>query len=412
MPLQPSTRPRRRARRRTILRWAKRSLLVALGVVILVAVVYAWLPKPVPVDIGVARRMPLAVEVAEEGRTRVLDRFVIAAPITGTLERVELDAGATVDTGDVIARIEPPSPALLDARSRREAEARLSAARAHERRADTAVSRAQVAREQAVREAKRARALFEGGAISAEAREQRELAAQLATRDVAAAVTERASAAAEVAAARAQLGQVPAGQSRAVPVTAPVSGRVLRVLRDSAGPVATGTALVELGNVGELEVVVDVLSSDAARIEPGMPVSIEEWGGEGAITGEVKRVEPSAFTEISALGVEEQRVNVIVGIPSPPRALGDGFRVEARIVTWRGDDVLAVPATAVFRDQGRWAVYAIEGDHAVLRHVEIGHRGRLDVEIVRGLAEGQAVVLHPSDRIHDGVEVKPYEETR
>lgn len=412
MPLSPSTKPRRRARRRAIARWSKRGLLIGLGLGIVAAIVYAWWPKPVSVEIGVVRRRPLDVEVVEEGQTRVRDRFTVAAPITGMLQRIELDPGDLVEAGAVIARIEPPAPALLDDRSRHEAEARLAAARAAQRRAETAVAKARVAREQATREAERGRALFEGGAISAQSREELELSEQLAIRDLAAAETERASAEAEVMAARARLGELPPGRAGAVPVTAPAGGRVLRVLRDSAGPVATGTALVELGDTGELEVVVDVLSSDGARIEPGMPVKLEAWGGEREIAGAVKYVEPSAFTRISALGVEEQRVNVIVRIPEPPPSLGDGFRVEARIITWHGDDVLSVPISAVFRDQGRWAVYAVEDGRARLRHVELGHRGALAIEVVRGLADGQRVVLHPTDRIRDGVKVKPYSDAR
>jgi HlyD family secretion protein len=182
---------------------------------------------------------------------------------------------------------------------------------------------------------------------------------------------------------------------------------VLKVVRDSAGPVAAGAALVELGDVRSLEVVVDVLSSDAAQIRTGMPVAIEGWGGDRPLVGEVARVEPSAFTKISALGVEEQRVNVIVALASPPTSLGDGFRVDARIFTWRGTNVLAIPGSAVFRDRGHWAVYAIDGGKARLRRVELGHRGRLEVEVISGLAAGQQVVLHPSDRIRDGVEVSP-----
>jgi HlyD family secretion protein len=408
MSLQPSSKPRRRTSRRTIIRWIKRGVLIALGVAVIAAIVIAWLPKPVPVDVGVARRIALDVEVDEDGQTRVRDRFVVAAPIGGTLQRIELDAGAQVEVGDVIARIEPPAVGLLDERSRREAAARLAAARAREPRAATAVARAKVAREAAARDTERARALFEGGAISGADRERAELAEQLAIRDLGAAETDRASAAAEAAAIQAQLAPPPtAGAHATVPVTAPVRGEVLKVVRDSAGPVAAGAALVELGDVRSLEVVVDVLSSDAAQIRTGMPVAIEGWGGDRPLVGEVARVEPSAFTKISALGVEEQRVNVIVALASPPTSLGDGFRVDARIFTWRGTNVLAIPGSAVFRDRGHWAVYAIDGGKARLRRVELGHRGRLEVEVISGLAAGQQVVLHPSDRIRDGVEVSP-----
>lgn len=405
MPLHPSRKPRRNTRR-SLVRWLKRGLLIALGAGIVAAIIYAWLPKPVAVDVGVARRQPLAVEVVEEGQTRVRDRFVVSAPIGGTLQRIELDAGAIVAAGDEIARIEPPAPALLDERTRAELKARLSAALAQHRRAATAIEGARASRDQAVREADRARTLLSHGAITASERDRLELAEKLAIRDLAAAQSDRASAAAEVAAIRAQLAETPASTPRTtIPVIAPVAGRVLKIERTSAGPIAAGSPLLELGDLGGLEVVVDVLSSDAAGIRPGMPVAIEAWGGSTSLAGKVARVEPSAFTRISALGVEEQRVNVIATIDDPPPSLGDGFRVEARIFTWRGTDVLAIPASAIFRAQGQWAVYTIEDGRARRRPIEIGHRGRLDVEVLRGIVAGQAIVLHPGDRIHDGVKV-------
>jgi HlyD family secretion protein len=186
---------------------------------------------------------------------------------------------------------------------------------------------------------------------------------------------------------------------------APATGRVLRVVRDSAGPVIAGAPLIEIGDPRALEIVVDVLSSDAARITPGMPVSVEAWGGEPVLRGEVRRVEPSAFTRISALGVEEQRVKVIAAISDPPVALGDGFRIEARIFTWRGERVAIVPASAVFRSKDRWAVYAVENQRARLRPIDIGHRGRLEVEVTGGLTAGATVILHPTDRITDGTAI-------
>jgi HlyD family secretion protein len=407
MTLRPSIHEHRPKSRRLAL-WIKRGVLAAGALVIIAVMIRAWLPKPVAVDVAGARRATLAVEVDEDGKTRVRDRFVVSAPIAGNLERIELEAGSPVAAGEVIARIAPPDPALLDPRTRDEAQARLASALARHRGAETALVRATAARDAAVRDADRARTLAARGAITATEREHAELAEQLANGDVTAAQAERAGAAAEVAAARAVLGQGERhdGHRDAV-IAAPASGQVLRVVRDSAGPVAAGAPLLELGDPRAIEIVVDVLSSDAARIAPAMDVEIGGWGGERTLHARVRRVEPSAFTRISALGVEEQRVNVIAAIEDSPPALGDGFRVDARIITWRGERVLVVPAAAVFRDRDHWAVYAIEDGRARLRPIEIGHRGRLDVEVAAGLGDGADVIVHPGDRVADGVRVQP-----
>ncbi|HEY5950113.1 MAG TPA: efflux RND transporter periplasmic adaptor subunit [Kofleriaceae bacterium] len=380
-------------------------MLVLLALAIAGGLVYAWLPKPVGVEVTTVRRTDLSVEVAEEGQTRVRDRFVVAAPISGNLQRIDLEPGASVAAGAALARIEPPDPALLDERTRSEAEAHLAAARAHQRRAQTAIARAQLARDSAARETTRTRKLLDHAAVPATELERAELAEQLAIRDLAAAETDRASAIAEVAAARAVLGTPDHTGRNVVTVTAPTSGEVLRIVRDSAGPVLGGSPLLELGDLSALEIVIDVLSSDATQIEPGMPVAIEGWGG-APLAAKVRHVEPSAFTRISALGVEEQRVKVIAELVAPAPRLGDGFRVEARIFTWHGASVLVIPANAAFRDRGAWAVYVVENGRARLRPIEMGHRGRLDVEVTRGLAEGAQIVLHPSDRVRDGARVE------
>jgi HlyD family secretion protein len=390
------------------MRWVKRSLLVVGAVAIVAFIIRAWLPKPVAVETGTVARMALDTEVNEEGQTRVRDRFVVSAPISGTLLRIELQPGNAVEAGAKLAAIEPPAPALLDERSRREAAARLQAALAHERGASAAIARAQAARDAAVREADRARTLLEHGAITASERDKYETEEQLAVRGLTAAEADRLAAGAEVSAARAVLGtNRDNGRPASIDVVAPVRGVVLKVLRESMGPVATGTPLLELGDLGAIEVVVDVLSSDAARIRPGMRCEVTGWGGDGTLAATVQRVEPSAFTRISALGVEEQRVNVILTLAKAPPSLGDGFRVDARIVTWHGDNVLTVPASAVFRDHERWAVYAVQDGKARLVPITIGHRGRLQVEVLGGLTEGTAIVLHPTDAVHDGVSVVP-----
>lgn len=389
------------------IRWLKRAVLVAAAAVTVALIVRAWLPKPVQVDVAMSRRTTLLVEIDEEGKTRVRDRFVVSAPIAGNLDRIELDPGAIVAAGAAIARISPPDPALMDPRTRAEAQARLAAAIARERRAATAVIRATAARDSASRDAARARTLDAHGAIAAAEREHAELSEHLASVDLTAAQAERAAAGAEVAMAKAVLGTPARSGDRTEAVTAPIAGQVLRVLRDSAGPVFAGAPLLELGDPRSIEVVVDVLSSDAARIALGMPVTITGWGGDQRLYGQVRRVEPSAFTQLSALGIEEQRVNVIVAVDNPPPSLGDGFRIEAQIVVWHGDRVLTLPASALFRNHDRWAVFAIENGRARLRPIEIGHRGRLDVEIVSGLDEGSRIIVHPSDRVSDGIRVQP-----
>ena len=394
-----------RALRHATTRWIKRGLLAVAALGALALLVYAWLPKPVAVETAAAHVSPLEVTVEEDGKTRVHDRYVVAAPISGNLERVELDAGAPIAAGQVLARIVPPDPALLDPRTRDQAAAQLAGAIARERTAGAAVIRARAAAELAARDAERTRQLAATGAVAASARERDDLAAQASAQELAAAQAQQRAAAADVAAARAVLGAggKPVGAAQ---VIAPVGGRVLRVVRDSAGPIAAGASIVELGDPRALELVVDVLSSDGARIATGMPVAIAGWGGDHELAGTVTRVEPSAFTKISALGVEEQRVNVIVKLEAPPASLGDGFRVEARIVLWRGE-ALTVPASAAFRDHGRWAVYAIDAGRARLHPVELGHLGRVDVEIASGLAAGTEVILHPGDRVAEGTRVTP-----
>jgi len=392
-----------RAGRRAAMKWLRRIAIGMLALAGVAALVCNVMPKPVVVETAIARRGPLAVTVEEEGKTRVRDRFAVTAPITGNLERVDLRVGDPIAQGQVVAQIDPPQPALLDPRAREEAVARLAAADARQRTARTAVARSSVARDNATIEANRTRKLASTGAVTASEREKADMAEQLAIADVAAAQQQQQAAAAEAAAIRAILGQ--RGQSGGgVTVASPAAGRVLRIVRDSAGPIATGAPIIEVGDPHALEVVVDVLSSDAARIAPGMAAVISAWGGEPDLRGTVTRVEPSAFTRVSALGVAEQRVNVIIAIANPPPPLGDGFRVEGRIILWQGE-ALSIPGNAVFRDRGQWAVYTVASGRAHLVHVELGRRGRVDVEVARGLAPGSQVVMHPGDAIGDGVRV-------
>ncbi|HEX6747109.1 MAG TPA: efflux RND transporter periplasmic adaptor subunit [Longimicrobium sp.] len=382
-------------------------VLLAFGALLLVAMGVIWTrPEPVDVEVGTISRGDLRVTVDEEGMTRVHDRFVVAAPVAGRLQRIALEEGDRVAAGDVVASI---AAAPLDARTARQGDARVAAAEAAVAQARARASQAQAAHAQALREAARARTLAGAGAISESAREQAELAEATALRDWQAARAAVRTAAAELSGARAALADAsPAtvGVATVTEVRSPVAGRVLRVPERSERAVAPGAPLVELGDARALEVTADVLSTDAVRIRPGMPVLIEEWGGGPALRGRVRTVSPAAFTKVSALGVEEQRVRVFADLDAAPAALGDGYRVEARIVVWEGRDVVKVPVSALFRTGGEWSVFVLDARRARLRSVRIGQRGEAEAEVAGGLRPGERVVLYPSDKVKDGVKVR------
>jgi HlyD family secretion protein len=393
--------------------WAKRVLWGFIALAAVGALVWALRPSPVPVDVGQLERDTLTVTVDEDGVTRVVDRYQISAPLSGQLQRIGWDAGDRVDRSETLARIAPTAPPLLDVRAQQEAQARVAAARASVERAQAVARRAEQAYRQAQREAGRQRELYEAGLVTGQAVEQAELeAASLAA--------ERESARASVDVAQNELqlarsaletiidGERPDGQL--MEVDAPVDSQVLEVFEESAGVVQAGTPLMELGQLDSLEIVVDVLTTEAVAIEPDDPVKLVRWGGEEVLNGRVERVEPSAFTEVSSLGVEEQRVNVIVSPSSEDVAragLGDGFRVEAEIVTWERDDVLQVDASAVFRSGDGWAVYEIVDGRAELTPIAVGRRTDRAVEVTQGLERGARVVLYPSDAVEAGVRVEP-----
>ena len=392
----------------------RRALLLAAGLAL--ALVAWWLlrPPPVAVELGEVTRGPLELTVDEEGETRVRQRFVVAAPATGRLLRIELDEGDALEAGEIVARI---VPAPLDPRDRAAAEARLEAAEAAKQGAAARAALASAALVQAERDLARAERLREAGALSDGALEQAHLARTRAQREREAARFAAAAADHAVEAARAVL--MSARTTRPTPgdedclapgscieVRAPIAGRVLRVQEESERIVPAGAPLVEVGDPAAVEIVVDVLSADAVKIEPGADLWVEDWGGDVPLRATVRRVEPAGFTKISALGVEEQRVNVIADFAEPPDGLGDGYRIEARIVVWRAADVLRVPSSALFRRGEGWAVFGVEGGVARRREVEIGVRGPFAAEVEAGLAEGEQVVLHPSDRLADGVRVR------
>ena len=395
------------------------------------AAIYAFLPKPVPVETALAAAGPLAVSIDEEGRTRARDRYTVAAPTAGRLERVTLHAGDPLIRGQALAVLHL---APLDPREREAAEGRLHAAEALRReavenaaRAAADTARAAADAEQAARDRERAEQLQAKGYIPLQELEQAR-SVETAARSSATAALKGAeaarfrveAAASEVEVAKAALlaGEEDAANGRRrLTLRTPADGRVLRVLEESERVVPAGTPIVEIGDPSRLEVVVEVLSTDAVRVRPGMAVHLAGWGGEGTLPASVRTVEPAAFTKISALGVEEQRVNVIADIAAPAGVLGDGYRVEARIVTWSADSVLKVPASALFRratergsvplpgEKRDWAVFAVSEGRARLRSVETGHRTAAEVEILKGIAAGERVVLHPPNELRDGARV-------
>ncbi len=400
---------RARERRRKVVRSLRRGLLGAVVLATAVGVVLALRPRPVPVDVATASRGRLVVAVEETGVARVKDRYVVSAPVTGTVSRQRLEAGDPVADGEVVAEIAPLASPLLDARSRQEAQARLSAAVSARAQAEAQQGRARAAEALAREELARARALAAGGSLPGQQLDRAEFEARIRSEELSSAAFATKVAAEQVRVARAALLGEGAARDRHVEVLAPASGRVLRVLQQSEGVVLAGTPLVEVGNPEVLELVVDLLTTDAVRVQPGTPLSVQGWGGDRALAARVRRVEPSAFTKLSALGVEEQRVNVIAMLTDPRRdwaALGDGFRIEARFVLWEGADVLKVPQGAAFRRGDGWAVYRVVSRRARLTPVRIGHRGETEVEVLDGLEPGAVVVVHPGDRVEDGAPVE------
>ncbi len=395
---------------------AKRILLWSLLALILIAtLVWAFIPKPIPVDLMTLQPGGMTVTVDEEGETRVHDVFVLSTPISGRALRIEAEVGDEVQAQQTkIAEIEPIDPTLLDPRSEAQARADIRAAEANLVLAEASVKEARVELDFAKSEYDRARKLRADAVMS-----ERELEAAESTYKTRQAALETARAnrqarQAELERARAELisptqARVKSDDCACVPIRSPVDGRILKILHKSEGVVAAGEALVEIGDPADLEIVADLLSSDAVKVEPGMHVIIDNWGGDHLLEGRVRRVEPFGFTKVSALGIEEQRVNVIIDFTSPREEwsrIAHGFQVDVRIVLWEGKEVLKLPLTALFRDGSNWAVFVDEDGVAVKRDIRLGRRTGLEAEIIDGLAAGERIVVHPSDKITQGVSIE------
>jgi HlyD family secretion protein len=405
---------REREQQRKRARILRRAGWAMLAVATSVGVAFALRPEAIPVDVAQVERGPLLVAVEESGVTRVRDRYTVSAPLGGELARIWLEPGDEIQKGDTIAHIAAGAPPLLDERSRAEARARLRAAVAALGQARAQQARAATAKELAERDLTRDTMLALKGSIAPQGLDRTAFDARLRADELESASFGVSVAEEEVRQARVVLERASEGvaSTDAIAVPSPVPGNILRVVQRSAGAVSPGTPLVEVGDLGELEIVVDLLTTDAVQVEPGATAEIFGWGSERTLHAEVLRIEPSAFTKPSALGVDEQRVNVVLALTDPRPAwlaLGDGYRVQARIPLWKANNVPKVPLGALFRYGEGWAVFRVDGDVARLTPVEIGHRGETDTEILSGVDVGTRVAVHPGDRVKDGARLEAKE---
>jgi HlyD family secretion protein len=368
------------------------------GAVLLVLLGFGLRPRAAPVETARAAYGPLRATVSEEGKTRIRQRYTVSSPVTGQLRRVPFKPGAAITPDSVLAVIEPMAASPLDPRSRALAEARRAAAAA-------ALEKSRAAYALAGKELQRTERMFADRTVSPQDLDSAQMRETAAARDVIAAEGALRAAEAELAEA------VPvAGGTALVEVRSPVAGRVLHVLQESERPVAAGTPLLDVGDPADLEVVIELLSRDGAAIAPGTRVELEQWGGPKPLDARVRLIEPAAFTKISALGVEEQRVNVVADITTPLAdrpTLGDNFRVEARVVVWEDGRVLKVPVSAVFRRGANWSAYVVRDGRAVLVAVQPGRSSGTETQVTDGLKEGDEVILYPGDRVQEGQRVQP-----
>jgi HlyD family secretion protein len=394
-------------------KWRGRIAYLLVVSAVLAGLGYGFMPRPVPVDLVPARVGRLAVTVEEEGRTRVRERYVVAAPVAGQARRIALKVGDAVAAGQTVAVIEPARAASLDPRSRAQARARVASAEAALAAARETAKAAAAEARLAEQELARAEALGRASFVSQTAVDQARSRLQASQAAHQAADYGVQVAGHDVAVARAALTEAAApadaGQAAALRVAAPVAGRVLAVPHESEGVVQPGQALIEIGHPARLEVLVEVLSTAAVKIAPGARVLLDRWGGAQALEGRVRVVEPAGFTKVSALGVEEQRVRVRVDIVSPAerwRSLGDAYRIEAAFVLWEGDNLLLAPVSALFRQGDGWALFVEDAGRARLRTVKVGQRNGLEAQILSGLKAGDRVVAHPDEKVGDGVRIQ------
>lgn len=388
------------------------------GIAVIAGAAVSMMPQPVPVEVRQVDRGKVQITIDEDGRTRIRDRYVVSSPVAGRSSRITLRPGDPVtQSATVLARIQPAAPTLLDARTVAEARARVAANEASVQRAEVALEEAKSLLDLAEASLGRLQKLVQQGSVAetevdeARANYLRQMASFRSAKfnqEIAQFELEMAKAALEVTIDESENGSPP------FDLVSPITGQVLRVMQESATFVQPGTPLLEIGNPLDLEIEIDVLSSDAVKIQPGQPVILDHWGGERPLNAKIRRVEPAAFTKISALGVEEQRVFVLADFDEPgdiTARLGDGYRVEARIIIWQDDDVVRVPTSALFRHGDDWCVFAIDEQQIARRVVlQVGHRNDQFAEVLSGLEPGDSVIAHPGDKIDEGTRVVPQTE--
>lgn len=394
--------------------WIARVGWAVAGLAALGAIAWAFAPRPVDVETAAVTRGPFSKTIDEDGKTRVRERYVVSAPLAGQLLRVELKPGDAVEAGTLLATLVPSAPTLFDARTERELAERLGAAEAEQLRAGAAIERARVALDQAQANVARAAQLAAQGFTSKENLERSERERELKEKELKLAqfdahVAEHQTALARAAQSRARQGGGGSAGDQRWAIRSPVAGRVLRVVQESAAVVPTGAPILELGDPHNLEAVVDVLTADAAAIRPGAEVELEHGANVPPLAGRVRLVEPAAFTKVSALGVEEQRVNVVIDFTAAPadwQSLGDAHRVDARILVEKRSDAITVPLGALFRHDSGWAAFVVSDGRARLRAVQIGARNAERAVVDKGLEPGERVVVYPSDAVRDGVRLR------
>ncbi len=370
-----------------------------IGIAVIVLLALGLRPRPATVETARAIVGPLRATVSEEGKTRIRQRYTVSSPVTGQLRRVAFKPGAAITPDAVLAVIEPMAASPLDSRTRALTEARRDSATA-------SLEKARIAHDLAVKELQRMETMFTGKTVSPQDVDNARMRETAAASDVVVAEGALHAAEAELAVTDPSAPTVPAS----VEVHSPVAGRVLHVFQESEGPITTGTPILDVGDPTDLEVVIELLSRDGAGLTAGTKVELDQWGGPKPLDARVRLVEPAAFTKISALGVEEQRVNVVADITTPLAerlALGDNFRVEARVIVWESDRTLKVPVSALFRRGSSWSAYVVRDGRAMLTAVQPGRSSGIETQVLDGLKESDEVILYPGDRVQDGDRVQP-----